>query len=121
MTAADSPPPDPELATDPDRSHPALDTMPVSYGFPRPLWRMLENSPAAGAFADPVAQPAAGPWLTSVFGAVLLVVLPIVIITGLLSYIAYGPKFGHGDPRRRRLAQAPILRLAESAHRGCTA
>jgi DMSO/TMAO reductase YedYZ molybdopterin-dependent catalytic subunit len=39
-----------------------------------------------------------GPWLTSVFGAVLLVVLPIVIVTGLLSYIAYGPRFGQAIP-----------------------
>ena len=29
---------------------------------------------------------------------VLLVVLPIVILTGLLSYIAYGPKFGQAIP-----------------------
>lgn len=39
-----------------------------------------------------------GPWLTSVFGAVLLVGLPIVIVTGLLSYIAYGPQFGQALP-----------------------
>ncbi|GLP81279.1 hypothetical protein TUM20984_26990 [Mycobacterium antarcticum] len=32
------------------------------------------------------------------FGAVLLVILPIVILTGLLSYIAYGPKFGMAIP-----------------------
>lgn len=35
-----------------------------------------------------------GPWLTSVFGAVLLVALPVITVTGLLSYIAYGPQFG---------------------------
>ncbi len=39
-----------------------------------------------------------GPWLTSVFGAVLLIALPIVIITGLLSFIAYGPQFGQAMP-----------------------
>ena len=39
-----------------------------------------------------------GPWLTSVFGAVLLIGLPIVIITGLLSFIAYGPQFGQAMP-----------------------
>jgi DMSO/TMAO reductase YedYZ molybdopterin-dependent catalytic subunit len=43
-------------------------------------------------------SPLRGPWLTSVFGAVLLITLPIVIITGLLSYIAYGPKFGQAIP-----------------------
>ncbi|BBX18819.1 hypothetical protein MDUV_36790 [Mycolicibacterium duvalii] len=31
-------------------------------------------------------------------GAVLLVTLPIVTITGLLSYIAYGPQFGQAIP-----------------------
>ena len=35
-------------------------------------------------------SPIRGPWLTSVFGAVLLASMPIVIITGLLSYVAYG-------------------------------
>ena len=32
------------------------------------------------------------------FGSVLLTTLPIVIITGLLSYIAYGPQFGQAIP-----------------------
>jgi DMSO/TMAO reductase YedYZ molybdopterin-dependent catalytic subunit len=39
-----------------------------------------------------------GPWLTSVFGLVLLIALPIVIVTGLLSYIAYAPQFGQAIP-----------------------
>ncbi|MBV8346350.1 MAG: molybdopterin-dependent oxidoreductase [Mycolicibacterium sp.] len=43
-------------------------------------------------------SPLRGPWLTSVFGLVLLTTLPIVIITGLLSYIAYGPRFGQAIP-----------------------
>jgi len=43
-------------------------------------------------------SPLRGPWLTSVFGLVLLVTLPIVIITGLLSYIAYAPQFGQAIP-----------------------
>lgn len=38
------------------------------------------------------------PWLASVFGAVLLIGLPIVIITGLLSFIAYGAQFGQAMP-----------------------
>jgi DMSO/TMAO reductase YedYZ molybdopterin-dependent catalytic subunit len=37
-------------------------------------------------------SPLRGPWLTSVLGSVLLVVLPVVTITGLLSYVAYGPQ-----------------------------
>ncbi|WP_082521078.1 molybdopterin-dependent oxidoreductase [Rhodococcus sp. Leaf278] len=43
-------------------------------------------------------SPLRGTWLTSLFGAVLLVALPIVILTGLLSYIAYGPQFGQARP-----------------------
>jgi DMSO/TMAO reductase YedYZ molybdopterin-dependent catalytic subunit len=33
-----------------------------------------------------------------VFGLVLLIAMPIVIITGLLSYIAYAPQFGQAIP-----------------------
>jgi DMSO/TMAO reductase YedYZ molybdopterin-dependent catalytic subunit len=43
-------------------------------------------------------SPLRGLWLTSVFGAVLLVTLPVVIVTGLLSYIAYGPQFDQAIP-----------------------
>ncbi|HEX4559813.1 MAG TPA: molybdopterin-dependent oxidoreductase [Mycobacterium sp.] len=43
-------------------------------------------------------SPLRGPWLTSVFGLVLLVTLPMVIVTGLLSYIAYAPQFGQAIP-----------------------
>ncbi|OBI83622.1 molybdopterin-dependent oxidoreductase [Mycobacterium asiaticum] len=43
-------------------------------------------------------SPLRGPWLTSVFGLVLLVSLPVVIITGLLSYIAYSPQLGQAIP-----------------------
>jgi DMSO/TMAO reductase YedYZ molybdopterin-dependent catalytic subunit len=43
-------------------------------------------------------SPIRGLWLTSAFGSVLLVTLPIVILTGLLSYIAYGPQFGQAIP-----------------------
>ncbi|MEZ0351498.1 molybdopterin-dependent oxidoreductase [Mycobacterium sp. pR1184] len=43
-------------------------------------------------------SPLRGPWLTSVFGLVLLVALPIITLTGLLSYIAYAPQFGQAIP-----------------------
>lgn len=36
-------------------------------------------------------SPIRGPWLTSVFGLVLLVGIPIMFATGLLSYDAYNP------------------------------
>ena len=69
-----------------------------AHGFPAPLWRALEDHPPPGLSWIRWRSPLRGPWLTSVFGAVLLVVLPIVIITGLLSYIAYGPRFGAAIP-----------------------
>jgi DMSO/TMAO reductase YedYZ molybdopterin-dependent catalytic subunit len=36
-------------------------------------------------------SPVRGPWLTSMFGLVLLVSIPVVFVTGLLSYAAYNP------------------------------
>ncbi|WFE25607.1 molybdopterin-dependent oxidoreductase [Solwaraspora sp. WMMD791] len=58
--------------------------------------------PAAGAAGSTEAtgatvlvrwrSPLRGAWLTSVLGAVLLVGLPLVIVTGLLDHVAYGPQ-----------------------------
>ena len=62
------------------------------------LWSTLEKHPPPGLSRIRWRSPLRGPWLTSVFGSVLLVALPIVILTGLLSYIAYGPKFGQAIP-----------------------
>ncbi|MFE7524598.1 molybdopterin-dependent oxidoreductase [Kitasatospora sp. NPDC057542] len=39
-------------------------------------------------------SPIRGPWLTSVFGLVLLVGIPILFVTGALSYAAYNPDLG---------------------------
>ncbi|MGH3966772.1 MAG: molybdopterin-dependent oxidoreductase, partial [Mycobacterium sp.] len=50
-----------------------------------------------------------GPWLTSLFGSVLLVALPIVILTGLISYIAYGPQFGQALPGHVGWLRLPIF------------
>jgi DMSO/TMAO reductase YedYZ molybdopterin-dependent catalytic subunit len=36
-------------------------------------------------------SPIRGPWLTSVFGLVLLAGIPVMFVTGLLSYAAYNP------------------------------
>jgi DMSO/TMAO reductase YedYZ molybdopterin-dependent catalytic subunit len=68
------------------------------YGFPAPLWRALADHAPPGLSRIRWRSPLRGPWLTSVFGATLLVVLPVVIVTGLLSYIAYGPRFGQAIP-----------------------
>jgi DMSO/TMAO reductase YedYZ molybdopterin-dependent catalytic subunit len=69
------------------------------YGFPQRLWRGLDEHPPPGVKrATRWRSPLRGRWLTSVFGAVLLGTLPIVTLTGLLSYIAYGPQFGQAIP-----------------------
>src|ERR1700761_8452253 len=68
------------------------------YGFPAPLWRTLEGHRPLWMSLLRWRSPLRGPWLTSVFGSVLLVGLPVVILTGLLSYIAYGPQFGQAIP-----------------------
>ncbi len=67
--------------------------------FPGRVWRALEQHPPPGT--DRLQRwrsPLRGPWLTSVFGAVLLACLPLVIVTGLLDYMAYGPQFGQARP-----------------------
>ena len=66
-----------------------------SYGFPAAVFRRLERlRPPGPLFREGLFRsPLRGPWLTSVFGAVLLVGLPFVIVTGLLSYAAYEPRF----------------------------
>jgi DMSO/TMAO reductase YedYZ molybdopterin-dependent catalytic subunit len=70
-----------------------------TYGFPSKLWRVLDRHPPPGVqWLARFRSPLRGPWLTSVFGLVLLVTLPVVIITGLLSYIAYAPQFGQAIP-----------------------
>ena len=69
------------------------------YGFPAWLWRNLAERPPPGVkLVQRWRSPLRGLWFTSVLGSVLLVLLPIVIITGLLSYIAYGPQFGQAIP-----------------------
>ena len=72
---------------------------PVSYGFPVRLWRAVERHRPPGLGRTRAwRSPLRGPWLTSIFGAVLLACLPLVIITGLLDYVAYGPRFGQAFP-----------------------
>jgi len=69
------------------------------YGCPPPVWRALErHRPPGIGLLQRWRSPLRGPWLTSVFGSVLLVGLPVVILTGLLSYIAYGPQFDQAIP-----------------------
>jgi DMSO/TMAO reductase YedYZ molybdopterin-dependent catalytic subunit len=69
------------------------------YGFPAALWRGIERFRPPGLGRTKAwRSPLRGTWLTSIFGAVLLVSLPIVVITGLLDYVAYEPAFGQAFP-----------------------
>jgi DMSO/TMAO reductase YedYZ molybdopterin-dependent catalytic subunit len=54
-------------------------------------------------------SPLRGPWLTSVLGSVLLVTLPVVILTGLLSYLAYAPQLGQAIPGHVGWLRLPIF------------
>lgn len=109
---ADFPPPpenpDPRAAdsTDETSEHTSVASEP-GYGFPASVWQALERRrPPGSGIGRRFRSPLRGPWLTSVFGSVLLVSLPIVIITGLLSYSAYGPQLGQALP-----ADVGFLRL----------
>jgi DMSO/TMAO reductase YedYZ molybdopterin-dependent catalytic subunit len=52
----------------------------------------IPASPPAGPFRRSFwRSPIRGPWLTSVLGLVLLASIPVVFVTGLLSYAAYNP------------------------------
>lgn len=57
---------------------------------------MRQKSRADGPLPGPFREsfwrsPIRGPWLTSVFGLVLLIGIPVMFATGLLSYAAYNP------------------------------
>ncbi|HEY3752481.1 MAG TPA: hypothetical protein VGL80_25130, partial [Pseudonocardiaceae bacterium] len=99
------------------------------YGFPARLWRAIErHRPPGLGNTHWWRSPLRGPWLTSVFGAVLLACLPLVIVTGLLDYIAYGPQFGQAIPGNVGWLHLPIFdwptrpswlfRLTEGLHVG---
>ncbi|MFD7534762.1 molybdopterin-dependent oxidoreductase [Streptomyces sp. NPDC059819] len=59
---------------------------------------MLRQGPPAGPSRPGFwRSPLRGPWLTSVFGAVLLVGITLMFLTGLLSYAAYNPDLAGND------------------------
>lgn len=99
------------------------------HGFPAGVWKALarrrpHGMPGPGTWRSPLR----GPWLTAVFGAVLLAALPVVIVTGLLDYIAYGPRLGQAIPRDVGWLHLPyfdwptrpawLFRLTEGLHVG---
>ena len=100
-----------------------------SYGFPAGLWRAIERHRPPGLGRTRAwRSPLRGPWLTSIFGVVLLASLPLVILTGLLDYIAYGPQFGQAFPGNVGWLHLPffdwptrpswLFRLTEGLHVG---
>lgn len=58
----------------------------------------MRAAPARGPSAgQPWRSPIRGPWLTSVFGLVLLVGVPVEMLTGLISWAAYNPRLEGND------------------------
>lgn len=59
----------------------------------RALVSRVEQTPAPpGPFRPGFwRSPLRGPWLTSVFGLVLLIGIPLLFVTGMLSYASYNP------------------------------
>ncbi|MGB2567063.1 molybdopterin-dependent oxidoreductase [Micromonospora citrea] len=78
---------------------------------PARLWRALDRRrpPGADAVADAWRSPVRGEWLTSVLGAVLLATLPLVMLTGLLDWIAYGPRLDQAFPRDVGWLRPPVF------------
>ncbi|MFF3456873.1 molybdopterin-dependent oxidoreductase [Streptomyces sp. NPDC002730] len=64
---------------------------------------MLREGPPAGPSRPGFwRSPLRGPWLTSVFASVLLVGVPVLFVTGLLSYAAYNPDLAGNDQTPER-------------------
>ncbi|HEX3647551.1 MAG TPA: molybdopterin-dependent oxidoreductase, partial [Pseudonocardiaceae bacterium] len=98
------------------------------HGFPTGLRRALERRRPPGLDRIRWRSPLRGPWLTSVFGVVLLACLPLVVVTGLLDYIAYGPGLHQAIPADVGWLHLPLFdwptrpawlfRLTEGLHVG---
>ncbi|QRX96756.1 molybdopterin-dependent oxidoreductase [Streptomyces sp. A1-5] len=63
-------------------------------GRPTARWSSPPPGPARPGFWR---SPLRGPWLTSVFGLVLLLGITVLFVTGLLSYAAYNPNLAPGN------------------------
>ena len=102
---------------------------PDHFGFPQSLWRTVAARRPPGLPEPRVFRsPLRGPWLTSVFGSVLLLSLPIVFLTGLLDWIAYSPAFHQSIPSHVGFLHLPyftwptrpawLFQLTEGLHVG---
>jgi DMSO/TMAO reductase YedYZ molybdopterin-dependent catalytic subunit len=100
-----------------------------AFGFPAGLWRKLAAHRPPGLPTPNVwRSPLRGPWLTSVLGFLLLISLPLVIVTGLLDWIAYGPQFHQAIPAHVGFLHLPyfdwpnrpawLFQLTEGLHVG---
>jgi len=78
-------------------------------GNPAALLRAVVSRPPPGPLFKPGLwrSPLRGQWLTSLLGLVLLCGLPIVAVTGLLSYAAYDPRLPGND----ETPGAPLLKF----------
>ncbi len=101
----------------------------AEHGFPSGLWQKIEERPPPGLPSKRAwKSPLRGPWLTSVFGFLLLISLPLVILTGLLDYIAYGPGLHQAIPAHVGFLHLPyfnwptrpawLFQLTEGLHVG---
>ena len=102
---------------------------PQHFGFPQSVWRAVAARRPPGLPEPRVFRsPLRGPWLTSVFGSVLLLSLPIVFLTGLLDWIAYSPRFHQSIPSHVGFLHLPyftwptrpawLFQLTEGLHVG---
>ncbi len=99
------------------------------FGFPAGLWRTVAARRPPGMPSQRVwRSPLRGPWLTSVLGFLLLISLPLVILTGLLDWVAYGPRFHQSIPAHVGFLHLPyfdwpnhpawLFQLTEGLHVG---
>ncbi len=71
----------------------------ITYGFPTGLWKRIGKLRPPGLPGDRAwRSPLRGPWLTSVLGTLIAISLPLVFLTGLMDFIAYGPQFHQASP-----------------------
>jgi DMSO/TMAO reductase YedYZ molybdopterin-dependent catalytic subunit len=83
---------------------------PSAYGFPEGLWKKIAEHRPPGIPRERAWRiPIRGPWLTSVLGFLLLISLPLVIVTGLLDFIAYGPQFHQAIPANVGFLHLPFF------------
>jgi DMSO/TMAO reductase YedYZ molybdopterin-dependent catalytic subunit len=76
---------------------PAGSTAEPPTGGGRSLAALLSSPPPGPARPGFWRSPLRGPWLTSVFGLILLVGIIVLFVTGLLSYAAYNPDLAPGN------------------------